>query len=264
MLAAAHDYEAAERMFRRALEGWERAHGPQHPGALLAKGNLAGNQIDLGRPEEGLRLYREVYQTRVELLGQTHPETIRTRMNIGHALEALGKPQEAMAEDLAAWEQAIDALGPEHPDTLTVAANLADLYASHGWPEGDTEATRRRMEAMVASLRAIAREPSATAAQLNSAAWILLTIEPEAWRDPVAALAAAERACTIERAAGPDGGVGASLWEYLDSLALARAATGDFAGAHQAQAEAVRLIPAGGEEYRAEMEQRLREYEAGG
>ena len=257
MLADAGNNAGAERMLRQALEGWERVHGPEHPGTLLATSNLAGILVDLGRAEDGLALYQRVYDARVRLLGPDHPDTVRGRINLGYALEELGQIPKAESEYLAAWDATTHVLGPEHPDTLTVAMNVADLYADHGWPPEAPDLTAR-MDALVDSLRAIARRPDATADELNSCAWILLTIEPEVRRDPGGALMAAERACQLEREAAPGGG--GSLWEYLDTLAMARARAGDPVGAREAQDEAIRLIPPHGEQYRAEMEARLREY----
>ncbi len=62
---------------------------------------------------------------------------------------------------------------------------------------------------------------------------------------------------------GGDGaGVGPSLWEYLDTLALARHRTGDHAGAVAAQREAIELLPEREQWAREEMAARLTEFEA--
>jgi hypothetical protein len=66
----------------------------------------------------------------------------------------------------------------------------------------------------------------------------------------------ARRACEIERSRK-----GPSLWIYLDTLAAAQRAQGQTAEALATQREAISLLSATGEQYRGEMEARLREYE---
>src|SRR5690606_6091944 len=112
------------------------------------------------------------------------------------------------------------------------------------------------------TLRRAAAHSDAAAERLNACAWLLLTVEPESLRDDAAALTLARRACDKERTAGRAGAHGPSLWEYLDTLALALFRTGSPAEAAAAQREAISLIPASGEAYRGEMEGRLGEYEA--
>ena len=72
---------------------------------------------------------------------------------------------------------------------------------------------------------------------------------------PLHALGFAERACTAEEAAG-----GGQLWSYLDTLALARHATGDVAAAVETQRRAISLMPDGAGD--PGIAERLAEYEA--
>lgn len=271
MLEASGDLAGAERLHRQAAERWTAAHGPEHPGTLLALGNLAGIEVRLGRAEEGLRLYQQVHEARRRVLGEEHPDTARARINVAWGLDRAGRVEEAAVEHVAAWDGASRVLGEHHRDTLTAALNLAEFYARRGWPEG----SRDRMEVLCESIQRLASEPGLAASELNGCAWILLTVEPRSLRDPATALVAAERACALERAggrasdrAGEGAGesehpaAGPSLWEYLDTLALARFRTGNAAGAIEAQREALALVPAQGEWAREEMEARLAEFEA--
>ena len=78
----------------------------------------------------------------------------------------------------------------------------------------------------------------ANAFMLNSAAWILLTNEIEAERDPELALGYAKRACALCEKEAPD-----RLWAPLDTLALAQHETGDTAAAIETQRRVLSLMP---------------------
>ena len=60
----------------------------------------------------------------------------------------------------------------------------------------------------------------------------------------------------MERAAG-----GSNLWMFLDTLASAQHLKGRSAEALNSQREALRLLPPKGEQFRGEMEERIRLYE---
>lgn len=255
-LEAAGRLEEAHDVLERALAGWTRAFGPDHPGTLLATSNLGGLALAAQDYPAAERLYRVVWEGRSRILGEHHPETIRARINVGFAIDRQDRRDEAESEYLACWAQAPGALGPDHADTVTLAMNLAGLYERLGWPERSRDLVRE----LCSSMSRIAAIEWAAPSELNSAAWLLLTARPEHCRDAPGALAAAERACAAERSSGAGGSAGPRLWEYLDTLALARAGVGDTRGALSAQREALLLLPASAESRRPEMEQRLAEY----
>jgi non-specific serine/threonine protein kinase/serine/threonine-protein kinase len=246
------DLAGAQDLLDRACAQWRLVHGDDHPGTLLARHNLANLYMRMRRMGDAEAIFRGVVESRERTLGADHPDTITARINLARCVGRMGRAGEAEGMYLAAWDAARRVLGEAHPDTLTCAMNLAGLYEGQGWPE----AARERMPAVMAALRHVALRPGATAEDLNSAAWMLLTVEPESLRDSRAALAAASAACEKERGAG-----GKELWQYLDTLALAQARTGDAGAAVASQREAIRLLPSHGEEYRGQMEGRLAEYQ---
>ncbi len=81
-----------------------------------------------------------------------------------------------------------------------------------------------------------------------------MTHEQEEARDPSRALPLAERACSLEEAAG-----GPNLWQFLDTLVLAQHMTGDTAAAIENQRRAIELAP---EDQREELKATLAKYEA--
>ncbi len=242
-------------LLEEALSRWRSAHGDDHPGTLFAEHELGMTLLAMGRVPEAEEMLRRVVAARERVLGEAHPDTLGAASNLGFVLSRTERVEEAETLYKRSLAAARRVLGDAHPATLTTAMNLLMLYESLGWPERSRTEAERTLEVMAR----FAQRPDANADQLNSCSWYMLTVEPAGARDPAAALRAAERACRIERNAG-----GASLWMYLDTLAKAMHATGDPAGAAAAQREAVSLIPPHGERYRAEMEQRLVEYEQSG
>ena len=117
-------------------------------------------------------------------------------------------------------------LGTAHPDTLAAMEGLIDTEVAQG-----DEATARPLLAELIRLRRHAADAKgASPKELDDCATLLLTCRPAELRDPRAALAYAERARAITGDADPG---------VLDTLAAARFATGDAAGAATAEQQAL-------------------------
>jgi tetratricopeptide (TPR) repeat protein len=91
------------------------------------------------------------------------------------------------------------------------------------------------------------------AAAHNNRAWILATCPDDQQRDSQQAVAAASQACKLANWKQPI---------YLDTLAAAYAAAGDFQSAYSWQAKAIKLLP-GDQEFQREARERLELYAAG-
>jgi tetratricopeptide (TPR) repeat protein len=91
------------------------------------------------------------------------------------------------------------------------------------------------------------------AAAYNNRAWILATCPDDQARDSQQAVAAAQQACKLSNFKQPI---------YLDTLAAAYAAAGDFQSAYSWQAKAIKLLP-GDQEFQREARERLELYAAG-
>ena len=80
-----------EPYFRRSLEGYERVHGPDHPGTLMSVNNLdtllqSQGKLDLAKP-----YYHRALEGRERTLGLDHQNTLNSVGNMGHLLRAQGK-----------------------------------------------------------------------------------------------------------------------------------------------------------------------------
>ena len=117
-----------ERLVADQEQGW----GPDHPGTLASRSNLAEAYQDAGRTAEAIALHEQTLAARERVLGPDLPDTLASRSNLATAYQDAGRTAEAIAlheQTLAARERV---LGPDHPDTLASRSNLATAYQDAG------------------------------------------------------------------------------------------------------------------------------------
>jgi tetratricopeptide (TPR) repeat protein len=122
----------AEEMYQRALQGKEKALGPEHTSTLETVnhfGSLYRVQDKLAEAEE---IYQRALQGREKILGPEHISTLDSVHNLGCLYRDQGKL--AKAEEM--YQRALlgteKALGPEHTSTLKTVHNLGLLYVDQG------------------------------------------------------------------------------------------------------------------------------------
>ncbi|KAF2711453.1 FabD/lysophospholipase-like protein [Pleomassaria siparia CBS 279.74] len=121
----------AEQMYERALQGTEKALGPNHTSTLETVHNLgclyAGQEGKLDKAEQ---MYKRALQGTEKALGPNHTSTLETVHNLG-CLYAGQEGKLDKAEQM--YERALQgtekALGPNHTSTLETVHNLGCLYA---------------------------------------------------------------------------------------------------------------------------------------
>jgi tetratricopeptide (TPR) repeat protein len=205
-----------------------------------------------GRPTEAETLLRRVIEARERVLGPEHADTLGTYGNLGIILQRAGRLAEAEEALTTCWQGLCATLSPTHHTTLIVANHLVGAIDAQDWPEK----SQPTVKAMIEAGRQAVQRTDVTANELNDLAWLLMHAKPESLRDFPTALTLARRACEAERSRK-----GPSLWSYLDTLASAQFQQGQTAEALAIQREALSLLPDTGEQYRGEMEARLRKYE---
>jgi len=110
----------------------ERVLGPDHPGTLSSRNNLALAYQAAGRAAEAIPLLEQTLAARERVLRPDHPDTLTSRNNLALAYEDAGRAAEAiplLEQTLAARERV---LGPDHPGTLGSRNNLAAAYVAAG------------------------------------------------------------------------------------------------------------------------------------
>jgi tetratricopeptide (TPR) repeat protein len=99
--------EEAEKMYLRALQGYEKAWGPDHTSTLDTVNNLGLLYVDLGRLDEAEKMYLRALQGYKKALGQeavnTYIPALNTAQNMVDLFQQTGRTKEA--EGL--YEQAV-------------------------------------------------------------------------------------------------------------------------------------------------------------
>ena len=119
-------YEAVE--LEVAVAVVEDVLGPDHPGTLTVRGNLAIAYESVGRFGEAIDAWEELLLDCQRVLGADHPDTLGVRNNLALAYLSVGRFGEAIElfEQVLAERKRL--LGADHPDTLGVRNNLAIAY----------------------------------------------------------------------------------------------------------------------------------------
>ncbi|KAF5618248.1 tetratricopeptide repeat domain protein [Fusarium sp. NRRL 25303] len=120
----------AEAMYKRALEGKEKAFGRDHISTLDTVNNLGILYADQGKLPEAEAMYKRALEGREKALGRDHTSTLETVHNLGILYADQGKLPEAEAMCKRALEGYEKVLGLSHPKTYTVTRNLQLLYSS--------------------------------------------------------------------------------------------------------------------------------------
>ena len=120
-------WSETEALYRRALEGYEKALGAEHPDTLSSVNNLGSLLRNKGDYEGAAALYRRALEGKEKALGAEHPSTLSSVNNLGSLLSDKGDYEGAEALYRRALEGREKALGAEHPETLRNASNLGWL-----------------------------------------------------------------------------------------------------------------------------------------
>jgi eukaryotic-like serine/threonine-protein kinase len=265
-------YDEALRLRETALPLLRKALGPENPDTLTAMNNLANSYHQTGRTKEAIKLDEEVLPLCRKVEGPEHPDTIRAMHNLANCYDGDGRENEALhlreevlplyrkvngpehpytlaaINDLAVSyaeagrkDQALQlreevlplfrkAKGPEHPDTIKAMSNLAFSYDQVG---RENEALKLREEVLALRRKVSGPQSLATLGTLNTIAWSLATSDSPGIRDGARALNLAQEAVTATHHTNAD---------FLNTLAVAYAATQQFDKAAALQQEAIDLV----------------------
>jgi tetratricopeptide (TPR) repeat protein len=163
-------YAESESLLRRALEGRERALGPEHPDTLTSVNNLAvllNSKGDLAAAEP---MYRRALEAQERVLGPEHPDTLTSVNNLAVLLEKKGDLAAAEPMYRRALEAQERVLGPEHPSTLTSMGALALLLMDKGDLAAAEPLYRRALEGRE---RVLGPEHPSTLTSMGALAFLL-------------------------------------------------------------------------------------------
>jgi tetratricopeptide (TPR) repeat protein len=132
-LLSDEDRQRAVQMYQRALQGYEKAWGPEHTSTLDTVNNLGLLYADLGRLDKAEKMYQRALQGYKKAGGPEHILTLSTVNNLGLLYADLGRLNEAEKMYQQALQEYKKAGRPEHTLTLSTINNLGLLYTDLGW-----------------------------------------------------------------------------------------------------------------------------------
>ena len=155
--------DEAEKMYQRALQGYEKALGPEHTSTLNTVNNLGILYKDQGKLDEAEKMYQRALQGYEKALGvdqcNTYSPALNTVNNLGILYSDQGKLDEAEKMYQRALQGKEKALGPEHTLTLNTVNNLGLLYSDQGKLD---EAEKMYQRALQGFEKTLGREPVKT------------------------------------------------------------------------------------------------------
>jgi len=122
----------AKEMYQRALQGYEKAWGPDHTSTLNTVNNLGTLYAGLGRLNEAEKMYQRALQGKERAWGLDHTSTLDTVNNLGALYADLGRLDEAGKTYQRALQGKEKAWGLDYTLTLNTVNNLGSLYAKLG------------------------------------------------------------------------------------------------------------------------------------
>jgi hypothetical protein len=124
-LGSIGSYASARGLLQRVFDARERVLGPEHPGTLIARHEVARFAGQAGDAAAARDLFAELVPVVERVLGPEHPETLTTRGNLATWTGDAGDAA-AARDQLAALLPVLErVLGPEHQHTLTARLELA-------------------------------------------------------------------------------------------------------------------------------------------
>ncbi|KAH8807443.1 hypothetical protein F5884DRAFT_899840 [Xylogone sp. PMI_703] len=118
----------AEKMYIRALQGYEKALGPDHISTLNTVNNLGSLYHNQDKLAEAKKMYIRALQGYEKALGPDHISTLNMVNNLGILYCNQGKLAEAEKMYVRALHGKEKAFGPDHTSTLNTVNNLGILY----------------------------------------------------------------------------------------------------------------------------------------
>ncbi|KAG4427572.1 hypothetical protein IFR05_016945, partial [Cadophora sp. M221] len=136
----------AEQMYQRALQGYEKAWGPDHTSTLSMVNNLGVLYKNQGKLVEAEQMYQRALQGYEKAWGPDYTSMLNTVNNLAALYADQGKLVEAEQMYQRALQGKEKAWGPEHTSTLDTVNNLGNLYADQGKLDGAERMYQRALQ----------------------------------------------------------------------------------------------------------------------
>jgi tetratricopeptide (TPR) repeat protein len=120
-------FNEAEKMYQRALQGYEKAWGPEHTSTLDTVNNLGNLYADLGWLDEAEKMYQRALQGKEKAWGPEHTSTLDTVNNLGALYADLGRLDEAEKMYQRALQGKEKRLGYKHKQCCSIRKAFATI-----------------------------------------------------------------------------------------------------------------------------------------
>ena len=122
----------AERLYGRALYGYEKAFGAAHKSTLDTVHYLGLLYVPQGRLAEAEQMYDRALAGYAKAFGADHPSTLATVNNLGNLYATQGRLAEAEQMYNRALAGKEKAFGADYPSALNTVLALGTLYSNQG------------------------------------------------------------------------------------------------------------------------------------
>jgi serine/threonine protein kinase/tetratricopeptide (TPR) repeat protein len=237
-------YAEAQHLYEQSWEGERRVLGPEHAFTLNSLAGLAATLGCQGHYQEAERFAKQVLEVMRRVSGPDNGDTLQDMGTLADIYMEQDKDAEAEPLLVAALSAMRRMLGPETLEVCTIRSSLIRLYTR----QHRSDDARPVVVEQLQVLRTAAEAPSASPAELNRYAWLLLTAEPAELRNPAIGFEYARRAAAAGD--GTDGSI-------LHTLAMAYHLKGDHRLAVDTEERAISLLPTDDAPGRKEAESNL-------
>jgi tetratricopeptide (TPR) repeat protein len=128
--------DEAEKMYQRALQGYEKAWGPGHTSTLDTVNNLGALYADQGKLDEAEKMYQRALQGYEKALGlenvTRYRPALNTMQNLGNLFADQGRLDEAKEMYSRAYTGFRAVLGPSSDECQRLERRIASLDPSQG------------------------------------------------------------------------------------------------------------------------------------
>lgn len=132
VLQSIGDYEAAETVYRAALDRRQNELGDRHPEVAKSLNDLGDVLHDRGDYAGAEPLYQAALEMRRDLFGERHPAVAESLNNLALLFHERRELEKAEPLYRQALELRRELLGPDHPEVAVSQANLAALLHARG------------------------------------------------------------------------------------------------------------------------------------
>jgi tetratricopeptide (TPR) repeat protein len=165
-----HDEEAAEALFREALEILREAYGNEHPRVAACLESLGGVYLSRGEFARAEPMYREALAVRQRVFSGDHPDVATGLNNLGYLLFTKGDLDAAEPYYREALEMRRRLFGDDHPSIARALNNLGLLFQRRG---DSSTAEPLYREALELKRRALGERDPSTLLQMGNLAALL-------------------------------------------------------------------------------------------